>query len=170
MCKCDKCGEKFVEKCYSVVVKDNVPNGTIVGIVTIPNIPITESNLKLFYLTDKTFTKEFPKKTFFIQKYQVKQYNSTSIFTSTNYQIYEEDTDSIITFVRNDINDTFIPTRKDGKYNCAVTGASGKFVGATKVIQTIYTDTKDTTKYTQYTTFKISGYRPKCGKHDSDKK
>jgi hypothetical protein len=155
------CGKKFKEKFYyAIKVKDDkLQNGTEVDIVTIPNIPIANSILRLYNLSDKTFTIEYPKRNLFTQRYKIKQYNSESAFTSTNYQVYEEDTNSYILFTQIIINDSNIPVKPDGKYTSTVTGATGRFEGATKVFWTQYTDPKDKTLYR---TFTVTGYRPNC--------
>ena len=95
----------------------------------------------------------------FLQRYQVKQYNSESVLISTNYQVYEEDTNSTLLFTATDILNSITYVRPDGKYTGNITGATGRFEGATKLILKIYTDHK--TKEKQYT-FTVTGYRPKC--------
>jgi hypothetical protein len=156
-----KCGKKFKEKIYVVFkTKDGkFQNGTDVELITKPGLPISFSNLRLLNLSDKTFTKEFPKKNMFVSRYQIKQYNSPSVFFSTNYQIYEEDTNSTLLFTALDIFKSILFIRPDGKYTATVTGATGRFEGATKIVYNIYTDIK--TKEIQFT-YTVTGYRPKC--------
>jgi|688.fasta_scaffold370925_2 hypothetical protein len=150
------CGKKFKEKFYS---GGKIQDRTLVDIVTIPNIPISISNLRLSNLSDKTFTKKYSKRNIFVQRYQVKQYNSESVLISTNYQVYEEDTNSTLLFTGIIIEDSTIVLRPDGKYTGTVTGATGRFEGATKVLWEVYTDPK--TKERQLT-WTVTGYRPKC--------
>jgi hypothetical protein len=155
------CGKKFKEKFYNVTkIKDGkVQNATLVDIVTIPNIPVAISDLRLLNLVDKTFTKEYPKRHLFFTRNQVKQYNSESALNSINYQVYEEDTNSTLLFTTIDINDSIIPNRPDGKYTGTITGATGRFEGATKLVYNLYTDPKTKEKQRTYT---VTGYRPKC--------
>jgi hypothetical protein len=155
------CGKKFKEKFYIVIkIKDGkLQNGRDVELVTIPNIPTSSSNLRLLNLVDKTFTKEYPNRTFFLQRYQVKQYNSESVLLSTNYQVYEEDTNSTLLFTLLTIDDAIIPIRPDGNFIGTVTGATGRFEGATKVLINNTTDPKTKEKKL---TFTVTGYRPKC--------
>ncbi len=155
------CGKKFKEKFYNVTkFKDGkIQSETIVDIVTIPNIPIAYSDLRLMKLVDKTFTKEYPKRNFFFTRNQVKQYNSESALNSINYQVYEEDTNSTLLFTTIDILNSIAPFRPDGKYTGTITGATGRFEGATKLVWTLYTDPKTKEKQRTYT---VTGYRPKC--------
>lgn len=156
-----KCGEKFMEKFYNVIKVKNgeIINGSVVDIVTIPNIPVSGSDLRLYNLVDKTFTKVFKKRNLLIQRYQVKQPNSTSFFVFTNNQMYDSDTDSSISFTGSYNADKFIYIRPDGNYKMNITGANGKFEGATKLNLNIFTDTKT---FEKQLTFTVTGYRPKC--------
>jgi hypothetical protein len=155
------CGKKFKEKFYDVIkIKDGkVQNATDVDLVTIPNIPVAGSNLRLFNLSDKTFTKEYSNRKLFLQRYQVKQYNSESFLISTNFQIYEKDTNSTLLFTTIDILNSFIYIIPDGKYTGTITGATGRFEGATKLVWEVYTHPKTKEKQITYT---VTGYRPKC--------
>ncbi len=78
---------------------------------------------------------------------------------SSNYQIYEEDTNSTLLITGLDILKSIIYLKPDGIYELTVTGATGRFEGATKVVQKNYTDPK--TKERQLT-FTVTGYRPTC--------
>jgi len=155
------CGKKFKEKFYLLVkIKDGkITNSTTVELVGNPGLPISLTNLRLFNLVDKSFTKEYSKRNLFYTRNQVKQYNSDLVFFSTSYQIYEENTNSTLTFTGININDSFVSTRPDGKYIGAVSGGTGRFEGATKIVWEVTTDPKDNTKYWTYT---VTGYRPKC--------
>jgi hypothetical protein len=155
------CGKKFKEKFYNVIKVKNgeIINGTIVDIVTIPNIPISNSDFRLYSLVDKTFTKDFPNQNLLIQRYNIKQPNSTSFFVNTINQMYDADTDSTISFTGTYIADKFIYIRPDGNYKMNITGANGKFEGATKLNLNIFTDTKT---FEKQLTFTVTGYRPKC--------
>jgi hypothetical protein len=156
------CGKEFKEKFYDFgkIVDGKVQNATNVDIVTIPNTPISSSNLRLYNLSNKTFTKEYPNRNLFYTRYQVEQYNSDLVLITTNYQVYEKNTNSSILFTIIEIEDSIIPSRQDGKYTGTVTGASGRFEGATKVVLSIVTDPKDST--IKYRTYTVTGYRPKC--------
>ena len=155
-----KCGEKFVEKVYYKFIFDknnNTVNGNFEFINTTPK---SISYIRTTKETDKTFKKEYPLRTYFINVLEIKKskFSNLEPVRFKKVSINETDTNSYLTFESmNNEGTIFTP---DSIENCVVTGANGRFLGATNAKVTYSTD--KTNPLIKYRVVKVTGYRPKC--------
>jgi hypothetical protein len=155
-----KCGEKFSEKVYYKFIFDKNNNTTNGNFEFVNTTPKSISYIRTTKETDKTFKKEYPLRTYFINVLEIKKskLNNSEPVRFKKVSINETDTNSYLTF--ESINNEGTIFTPDSTEDCTVTGATGRFLGATKA-KVIYSTDK-TNPLIKYREVIVTGYRPKC--------
>ena len=155
-----KCGKHFIEKIYYKFVFDKDNNTTNGNFEFITTNPKSISYIRTTKETDSTFQNEYPLRTYFISVLEINKsrFNDLEPVRFKKVSIDETDTNSYLTFESiNNAGTIFTP---DSIEHCTVTGATGRFLGATKAKVTYSTDKSN--PLIKYRVVKVTGYRPKC--------
>jgi hypothetical protein len=181
-------GKYFEEKIYFKLnyVNEQLANGTVNTILTEPS---TNSSIITTIETGKNFLVEIPNTNVTIFNYVTSRRFGLSVglggpvLSNLEYRFNEPETNSFVSFIAsyNYLEGTYRP---DYTLKFTITGAKGRFEGATGAIIVHSTALADSALF--YNAVTISGFRKKhhkhsgkhhkknsdcgCKKHDSDKK